>query len=148
MRARGFTLIELVVIILIIGVLAVVAVPRFGAVADYRARSHYDTLISAARYAQRAAVANGGCRVRVEITGAAWNVLREEPACPSGSFTTTLVGSSGALSGSHPTGVTVSAATFTFSSLGQADASPTVTVSGGGYSDSFSVIAATGYVDD
>lgn len=56
-RERGFTLVELVMIILIIGVLAVVALPRFFNRADYDARGFLDGTLSALHYAQKAAIA-------------------------------------------------------------------------------------------
>lgn len=147
MRERGFTVMELVVIIGIIGILAAIAVPRFAAVATFRAQAHFDELSAALRYAQRAAVANGGCRVQVVITASDWDVFAESGTCGAGTFSSNLIGLDGALTGSHPTGVTVTAATLTFDGLGRADTSATITVAGGDFSDSFSVVAATGFVD-
>jgi len=53
----GFTIVELVIIILVIGILAVVALPRFFATSDFEARGYYDTVMNTLRYAQRTAVA-------------------------------------------------------------------------------------------
>jgi MSHA pilin protein MshC len=57
MKARGFTTIELVTIIIIIGVLAVVALPRFSGT-DYRSAEFHDQAVAALRYAQKTATSH------------------------------------------------------------------------------------------
>lgn len=54
---KGFTLIELIVVMVIVGVLAVSAVPRFVATAGFQARGFYDEALAMLRYAQKIAVA-------------------------------------------------------------------------------------------
>lgn len=56
-QQRGFTLIELVTVIVIMGILAVAAVPRFFDVSIFESRGFRDEVISTLRYAQKAAVA-------------------------------------------------------------------------------------------
>lgn len=55
--AAGFTLVELVVILIVVGVLAVVALPRFFDQNDFYARGFYDETLSILRYGQKTAVA-------------------------------------------------------------------------------------------
>jgi len=54
---RGFTMIELIMVIVILGVLAVFAVPRLFDSGDFYARGFHDETLSLLRYAQKAAIA-------------------------------------------------------------------------------------------
>lgn len=53
---RGFSLVELVTVIALLGILAAVAVPRFSGTDAYEERAATDRLISALRYAQQQAM--------------------------------------------------------------------------------------------
>ena len=55
--AQGFTLIELVMVLVLAGVLAVYAVPRIFNSNDFYARGFHDEALSLLRYAQKSAVA-------------------------------------------------------------------------------------------
>lgn len=57
MKARGFTLIELITVMVLIGILAVAALPRFFDQNVFEARGFLDETKSLLRYAQKAAVA-------------------------------------------------------------------------------------------
>lgn len=56
-RQAGFTLIELIVTLVIIGIISLVALPRFSNNDDFDNRIFRDEVISALRYAQKKAVA-------------------------------------------------------------------------------------------
>lgn len=56
----GFTLVELIVVILIAGILSISIAPRFFGVASYENRKVTDELLSALRYSQQMAMNRGG----------------------------------------------------------------------------------------
>lgn len=78
----GFTLVELVVTMIIVGILAVIIMPRFSEQSTFDARSFADQTLAALRYAQKSAIAQ---RRRVCVAFSAANVqpatvtLRIEP---------------------------------------------------------------------
>lgn len=53
----GFTLVELIIILVLIGILAVAALPRFWDRDVFNSRGFYDETLSALRYAQKTAIA-------------------------------------------------------------------------------------------
>ncbi|MFZ3126605.1 MAG: GspH/FimT family pseudopilin [Rhodoferax sp.] len=54
---RGFTLIELVMVMVLVGVLAVVAAPRIFNTGDFNVRGFHDETLSLLRFAQKTAIA-------------------------------------------------------------------------------------------
>jgi MSHA pilin protein MshC len=147
---RGFTLVELITVMVIAGILAVAAIPRFIGHAAFDSRAFYDRTISTLRYAQKLAIAER----RFVCVGIASNVItltydetarsavHTAAACPGSALTNPATGAT-PYTVTAPAGVTVDAVTFNFDALGSTAATQTITVSG--YGDVI-VEAGTGYV--
>jgi MSHA pilin protein MshC len=168
----GFTLVELVTVIVLVGILAGVAMPRFFAAGDFDGRSYSDQVKGLMRYAQKIAIAQGrNVFVRLNGTSVA---LCYDAACnakvPPASGGNT--GSSATLAACNnltnwaceglPNGVTMTpaAVTFSFDAAGAPFAAPdgvnatvstfatlVINITGGGTAYPISVTAETGYVN-
>ncbi len=73
---RGFTLVELVMTLVIIGILAAVVGPRFFDRQVFDERLFFEETVSAVRYAQKLALASG-CDVQVSIDSLGYRLLKE-----------------------------------------------------------------------
>jgi MSHA pilin protein MshC len=144
-RSRGFSVVELVLVLVILAALATVALPRFFGVQPFDERRYYDEVINAVRYAQQLAVASG-CAVEVRINANAYR-LRQRATCTSGAFVQEVrnpaTGESD-FARPAPNGIALVSvpASFVFDALGASATGATVTVGG----RAFGVTAGTGYV--
>ena len=127
---RGFTLVELITVIVIVGILAVAAVPRFFDNDVFQARGAADQVTAALRYGQKVAIAQHRA-VDVNLSSGA------KPQCDS-----TLVAS--AVACVIPNGVVVSPAKITFDALGRRVPNAATTVVVG--TTTITIEAETGYV--
>ena len=85
----GFTVVELVVVIVLLGILSVYAVPRFVGVASFETSGFYQETVSAARYAHQLAVGRG-CPVRISFVTSDPKhgyILETRNNCRTGNFT-------------------------------------------------------------
>jgi prepilin-type N-terminal cleavage/methylation domain-containing protein len=137
----GFTLIEVIAVMIIIGILAAVVIPRVGFDAPPKASSDGAAYMVASdiRYVQECAMAN---RVSKSIAFVSGQSTYTFPA-------TVPATSNLDPSGRLPTGVTIGTTlTITFNSLGEpiAGGGGSVTVSGGGGTKTISIANYTGKV--
>jgi MSHA pilin protein MshC len=147
---QGFTLIELVMVIVLLGVLSATALPRFFSVSTYQQQAFFDDTLNAVRYAQKLAVATG-CKVQVSISANAYalNSPANRSQCasnaPSFSLTVRNPGTGEASYTHSESGVslTSSAASFYFDALGRASADVTLTVAS---TKTIKVVSDTGFV--
>ncbi|MBI3529785.1 MAG: prepilin-type N-terminal cleavage/methylation domain-containing protein [Betaproteobacteria bacterium] len=160
MRAqRGFTLVELVVVIILVGVLAVIAIPRFRGVASFNTKGFADSVMTSLRYAQKQAIAKRR-NVCVAFTSTTASFTFASAAGSASACNTSLTGPAGqspySISPDAKSVVTFAAvpAGLTFDALGRPLATATglplasvlvITISGD-ISRSFSVEPETGYV--
>lgn len=146
---RGFTLIELIMVMVLLGVLAVFAAPRLFNTGDFNARGFHDETLSLLRYAQKIAIAqrrtvcvalnSTGVTLTIDTTMPIPDgVCDAAPALPStprgGTGLTAVVGALPVVS-------------FQFTPLGSTDQAGAINITIAN-STAITVEAVTGYVHD
>ena len=149
-RCAGFTIIELVLVIVIIGILGVLAGPRFFSNSVFEERAYYNELTSATRYAQKVAVSSG-CRVRLDLTATTYQVQQQAALgghCDTSDTTfpvPVLLANGQTVSGTAPSDVTaLPALSIVYDALGRTNLGADQTINVGSWS--FSIEAESGLV--
>ena len=143
-------MVELVIVIVIMGIFASIAAPRFFERNVFDERGYYEDTLAALRYAQKLAVATG-CQVQVTITASAYTLKQRVTTCTTGAFSRDVFnpGNPGtAYTKTAPSGVTLSpATTLIFNGLGQVSGVTTpITLTGTADTRSITVVSETGFV--
>lgn len=154
---RGFTLVELIMVIVILGVLAVFAAPRLLSTSSFQARGFHDETLAYLRYAQKMAVAQRRTVCvsfasfdRVTLTIATSAAVSSCGATamvgPKGESPATLIAQGGAVFSAQPTD-------FNFDGLGQPISSTgavvgTLSIQVNDVAKSITIESGTGYVHD
>ncbi len=131
--SSGFTVVELVVVIVILGILSAFAAPRFFGASVFNERGYADEIAASLRHAQKIAVATG-CDVRVSIDAAGYSAQQRDAGpgntCQvGGAWSTPVMRPDGtALAGSTPSDVATASAQFVFDARGRLATSASTTV--------------------
>jgi MSHA pilin protein MshC len=146
---RGFTLAELVIVLLLTGILAVVAIPRLTDSGGFAARGARDYVASGLRYAQKSAVAMRR-NVCIDVGASALSVSYATAAgsgqpCAAGNTLPNPATGQPFASTNYEQGASVSTPTaIVFDALGRASTAASISVAG--YPDPITVEAETGHV--
>ncbi len=146
-QSIGFTLIELIAVIIIMGIIGAIVTPKFFNSTDFKARGFADHVLATLRYAQKAAIAQHRL-VCVDLNSTTSKLtltianLSSDTSCGA---TVLNLPDSTDNSLTAPSGVSFSpTSTVNFNALGQANAATEITISS--ITAHIFIEAETGYV--
>jgi MSHA pilin protein MshC len=144
--ATGFTLIELVLVVVLLSILSAVALPRFFERSAFQDRAVYDDIANTLRYAKKSAVATG-CPTQFQFIPAdnRYRVMREQ-VCNNNTFSQPVMNpSTGANLENTLNGAAFNTTTdiITFFPLGNASTPATLTVA----DRTIDIISETGFIN-
>ena len=146
----GFSVIELIAVIVLLAILGIVALGRFGDQGGFAARGFFDDTVAAVSFAQKLAISSG-CNVQVNIAGNVYQ-LRQSATCTTAPFKITVMNPSNRsnpyASASIPAGFTLTGGVITFNARGQrVEPSSNFDLTDGATLYRFRVHATTGFVE-
>jgi MSHA pilin protein MshC len=118
-RQSGYTVVELVVVMVLIGILAATGMPRFFEASRFEEMGFADASAAAARFAQTLAVTSG-CDTAFTVGPTGYGLFQRASSCTSGGFTRAVNRPGGqAWAQPAPAGVVVSSLSIFFDSQGR-----------------------------
>lgn len=132
-RLRGFTLIELITVMILVSIISISLVSRLGGVSSANLEAGRDDLIAALFFAQQAAMARSGIQLVLSASSVSVNENGAALVISSQGYPLTL-----------PKGVTATPVTLTYDKLGRTSATTITLVGTGGVSASI-VVEVSGY---
>lgn len=121
-QSRGFTIVELVTTIVILGIVAAIASPRFFSTSSFETAGFAAEVRSGLRHAQATAMASG-CDIRAQLSSSGFVLQRWSGGAGCNDRTGTLQTLKRADGGDYlsqpPSGITVGAAALYFDSMGR-----------------------------
>lgn len=83
---KGFTLIELISVVILLSILGVVALARLSNMKGYESAGYFNDVVSALQYAQKLSISTG-CRVQATITATSYAFHQGAAGCTDTSYT-------------------------------------------------------------
>lgn len=121
MHHRGFTLVELICALVILGIVVAIGAPRLIDNRVFTERGYSDEIAGALRHAQRVAIASS-CNVRFVVNAAGYSATQRNAFATcrtAGAWTTPILLSDGTvLAGATPNGVAVNGTVAEFNNAG------------------------------
>jgi MSHA pilin protein MshC len=148
-RIAGFSLFELIIVIVLLSILSVYALSRLFDQEDFAARGFFDDTVNAVRFAQKLAISTG-CEVRVAINASDYQLLQSS-TCSASDFVNPVANPANRglnyQNLNMPSGFSLSpATTITFNALGVPGSDELITLTDGSTSYSFNLSGQTGLV--
>lgn len=146
----GFSLIELLTVVLLLGILGIVALGRLTDQNQVAARGFFDDTVNAVRFAQKLALSSG-CDVRVITTASSYQ-LRQSSTCIADDFSNPVTNPANRGNNYQnvdiPAGFSLTAGNITFDARGRREGSTSdFNLSDGSTTYTFRVHASTGLVE-
>ncbi len=148
-QIAGFSLFELVIVIVLVSILSVFALGGLFDQDEFAARGFFDDTINAVRFAQKLAISTG-CEVRVSTSATGYQLLQSS-SCSASDFANPVANP--ATRGNNyenfnmPSGFGLSpTTTITFNAVGVPGSDEVVTLSDGTTTFSFNISGQTGLV--